>query len=207
MRSTSDKKRTSSQAEGNTARDTEKKKLKVPLGQLPDSTKTVTPRKAGFKGVKAWLADASEKELDSLLTWLVQRKKVAGTRTQSEEKLNIGRGQPQYSRMLTTGRLGDDARKVDADKHAGKTPAIIRKISRRDVEYMQQALFPEDRSEPRSSKMKLGDRWDQHTRSVKRPGPMEKPWEGQWRKPSGSSLCGELLTTARSRLFVGVLSG
>ena len=43
----------------------------------------------------------------------------------------------------------------------GESPKITKKISLKDVQRMQESLFPEDSRIPRAPMMKIADRWDQ----------------------------------------------
>ena len=51
------------------------------------------------------------------------------------------------------------------------SPEIRRKISVEDVASMQRALFPEEKWGLDRRRPKLGERWDQHTRTVRLSNP------------------------------------
>ena len=194
MRNIPVKKRTGSQAIDLLAPPGHKKKLKPVLPPPQGSTPPRGLKKPDYKEVKTWLTGASQKELDALLNWLLRRKKDASA--PAREKRDAGLIHPDSPDSV------DRRRKDGASEPPGRTPKISRDISLTDIKEMQEALFPEENSESRPPKMKIADRWDQHTRSVKLTA--GKPWERRLGKPPSSDLCERLIAAARSRLQLGI---
>ena len=81
MRNTSDKKRSSSQSVDNSSLIPQKKKLKggLPPPSTPSGTATSSSEKSDFKGVEAYLTEATEKELIGLLSFIVVADKDGNT--------------------------------------------------------------------------------------------------------------------------------
>ena len=80
------------------------------------------------------------------------------------------------------------------------SPEIRRKISVEDVASMQRALFPEEKWGLDRRRPKPGDRWDQHTRTVRLSNPKERTTENL-KKPPGLEVYDTLVSSARSRFM------
>ena len=119
-----------------------KKKQRAATSRTSDSL-IISSRKAEFKGVKTWLESASEKELDGLLTWLVQRKK--GLQIVTAERRPRDDQKPEKSKTKPT-------------QNTSSAPTIHRNITFRDVDQMKRHLFLEDCRRLIQPKIKLGDR-------------------------------------------------
>ena len=154
----------------------------------------VAPPHPSFKHVKAWLTEASEKELDSLTSWLLQRRKIPPTAVKESKDYADALPQAPYKR-----RAPNEEIRPTGPSHVITGPKVRRKISIHEITAMQKALFPNDLDEPVHRRKKLADRWDTLSMDLQPSKPKKKPVQQELNLPSGVDTCDTLVSKARSR--------